>query len=92
MSGLNYNRIDTTSVNTPYTGSISKAYVTASGTITNVIWGDPKANPMRHVSQSVFENNNLGTSSVIVLEKGQTLEGPIGRLRTGTAGLILYQS
>ena len=92
MSGFNYNKIEQTAINTPYTGSIQKIFVSASGTVTNIIWGDPKANPMRHVSQSEFVNNNLGTTTIMTLTAGHTIDGPIGRLRTGTAGLILYQS
>lgn len=75
---------------TEYTGSIDKLFVTGSGTLLDIMFGDPNANPRYPLSSSAFADLNEGTIDALTVVAGQTIEGPIGRFKTGTACAIIY--
>ena len=90
-----YSQIVSSSQSTEYTGSIVKAYVIANGTILNSMWGDPdQGHTSLTLTGSQFVNVNIAnftdTMTLGAESVGTYIEGPIGRIKVGTAGLLLY--
>ncbi len=86
-----YSQIVSSSQSTEYTGSISKMHVLATGTILNTMWGDPDEGNRLTLTGSQFVDSAIADiTTPITATVGSDIEGPIGRIKVGTAGLLLY--
>jgi len=80
-------------LSTEYTGSIAKLYVTGSGTISNIMFGETIEDNGKRLTGSAFVDAHQGEITDLVLPAetvGTYVEGPIGRFKTGTACVIIY--
>ena len=91
-----YHKIISSSQNTEYTGSLVKAHVLAGGTILNATLGYPDDGYYKlTLTGSQFDNSEsmVGTfNTPITVTAGSNVDLPAGRVKVGTAGLLLYFS
>tara|TARA_B100001250_G_scaffold414046_1_gene450389 strand:- start:337 stop:591 length:255 start_codon:yes stop_codon:yes gene_type:complete len=77
-------RVISSSVGASYTGSIAKVQaLNAAGTLARVEWGNFTYPESAFTPTNVIDEN-------IVVPAGTVIEGPIGRLKVGAAGFLIY--
>ena len=96
MSNYNpyrFSKIVSSSANTEYSGSIQKIHVIGAGTILGGMFGDPARANKTQLSGTAFDNDNIGTFGTLNFADTHSLtiiDGPIGRVKIGTAACLLY--
>ena len=77
-------QVISSSVNQEITGSIAKVQaLNAAGTLSRVEWGEFT------YPESAFTPTNVVSTNIAVPE-GTVIEGPIGRLKVGAGGFLIY--
>ena len=76
-------RIISSSGTQEITGSIAKIYCLANGSLSRTEWG------LFTIPESKFTPTSV-ISTPISLDKGRTLEGPLGRAKVGSGNFLFY--